>query len=109
MRMLIVVSAVLLMVIILLNLTACGFNGDQKLSQAGSSDTNIKIIFEFINQVEDLCRMQTLRADYETIELYNQAVATCTFAHLSTINLGSVCSTPGLTPEQQSTCQGLNQ
>lgn len=96
------------LVFIFLTISACGFNGDQKVSQAGESNTNINIVFEFINQVQRLCEMETLYTDYETKALRDKAVAECTFSRLSTINLGSICNTPGLTPEQVLTCKGLN-
>ncbi len=96
------------LLIVSLLLSSCGFSGDQKLTQQGESNTNVNIVFEFINQVQRLCAMETLRSDYETSALYDKAVAECTFSRLSTINLGSICNTPGLTPEQLATCQGLN-
>lgn len=91
----------------MLLLIGCGFNGNQQVSQAGTSNTNINIVFLFIYQVEDLCKMQTLVEDYPDAEHYNKAVADCTFSRLSTINIPNLCSTPGLTPEQLATCQGL--
>lgn len=97
---------ILILTLLIVN---CGFNGDQRLTQGGTSDTNINIVFEFINQVENLCKMDTLQSDYPTQVLYNKAVADCTFSKLSTINLGGLCNTPGLTSDQVTTCKGLGQ
>jgi hypothetical protein len=96
------------LIVISLLISACGINGEQKFTQQGDSNTNIKVVFEFINQVQRLCEMETLDSDYESKALHDKAVAQCTFSRLSTINLGGICNTPGLTPEQLATCQGLN-
>ena len=92
----------------MLLLTGCGFSGNQQVSLGGTTNANINVVFDFIYQVEDLCKMQTLPENYATTELYNKAVADCTFSRLSTINLPSLCNNPGLTPQQLATCNGLS-
>ncbi len=88
--------------VLVITIQACGFNGEQRFdaTQSGTSTTDISVTFAFIDQVEKLCVMDTLVADYATADLYNKAVAECTFAKLSTINVAQVCNTPGLTPAQ---------
>ncbi len=88
-------------------LVNCGMNGDQRVTVQGTTNSNVSLVFQFIYQVEDLCKMDTLVSDYPDAASYNKAVAECTFTKLSTINVPNLCNTPGLTPEQLATCHGL--
>lgn len=94
------------LVMYLLLISACGFNGDQKVS-VRDSNHNINVIFTFIQQIKDLCTAQTNPADYPTAFLYNKAIADCTFKNLSLLNMQQIvegCALPDLTPEQQQLC-----
>lgn len=68
--------------VLLVLVSGCGFNGDQKLS-TNDSNQNINVNFTFINQLIALCKQKTLPELYSTQELYDQAVATCVFNTLS--------------------------
>ncbi len=100
----------ILLIMLYIQIVSCGFNGEQKLTltQQGTSTTVTTITFGFIDQIKDLCVMDTMRSLYATDELYNKAVADCVFAKTQSINTQALCSQPGLTPEQQATCKGLN-
>lgn len=77
-------------------ISACGFNGDQKLSTNdskqdinlhGEAYTYVVVRLEFIQQINDLCKDRFLKTDYVTETLYNQAVAECTLANLGLFNI----------------------
>jgi hypothetical protein len=81
---------------ILLLLTSCGFNGNQKLTtndseqrivQEGESYTYIVLRLEFLEDIRKLCEDANLRSDFESDELYNQAVAQCTLDNLNLFNI----------------------
>lgn len=109
--------------LLILLLTGCGLNGEQKIT-TNTQDQNVKfggeaytyVIFrlEFIEQVRQLCADKHLLSDYDSQELYKQAVANCTFDNLALINIdtgaitsftdqycGPNANLSGLTPEQQ--------
>ncbi len=82
MRMLIVISMMLLAILLL---TRCGWNGDQKLSTNDSTQI-ISVQFQFVQQLIDLCAADTLRSDYASDELYNKGKADCFFKSLSVLS-----------------------
>ncbi len=85
----------------------CGINGNQQVSIQGTTNSNINVVFEFITQVEQLCQADLLQSSYPTLELYNQAVAECTFSNLSLLQTQALtqnCGLPNLTPDQQQLC-----
>ena len=84
-------------------------SGNEQVQVSGTTNSNINIVFQFITQIEQLCQMQNPADTFQTTDQYNEAVAACTFSQLSVINVTQVCNTPGLTPAQISTCQGLSQ
>lgn len=83
-------------ILLSLFLIGCGLNGTQKFDvsdstqnvvQSGSSFTYVTIRLEFIQQVNDLCKASLLESDYASEELYNKAVAECTFKNLAILNI----------------------
>ncbi len=87
-------------------ISACGFNGDQKVS-VNDSNHNININMTFINQLVGLCQDKNLQSDFATYELWKQAVANCVFDNMSILNVANspLCK-PGAdlshyTPDQQ--------
>lgn len=81
----------------------------------GDAYSYVVVRLEFIDQINKLCRDLTLSTDYPTTELYNQAVAQCTFDKLATINIDPTqvqtfqqqycapgADLSGFTPQQQS-------
>lgn len=71
----------------LLILSGCGFNGNQRVTQGGESYTYVVLRLEFIQQVRELCEQRTLRSDFESDELYEQEVASCTIDNLALLNI----------------------
>jgi hypothetical protein len=81
---------------LVLFISACGFNGDQKISTNdskqdinlhGEAFTYVIVRLEFIQQINDLCKNRFLKSDYLTEVLYNQAVADCTLTSLALFNI----------------------
>ncbi len=98
-------------------ITACGFNGDQKLT-TNDSNQNINVNLTFIQQLIDLCKAKTLPEDYASTELYNQAVANCVFTSFSVVSGSNpLCKSDAdlssFTPDQiqqiLATCKALGQ
>lgn len=99
-----------LFVPLVLFVTACGMSGEQKFTVRDSYHT-IGIEFKFLQQIKDLCTAQTIRTDYSSVELYNKAIADCTFRNLTLVSVTQLqtfltngCSPDAnlshLTPEQ---------
>lgn len=94
--------------ILLFTLLGCGYNGDQKVTQDGESFTHIVIEAKYILDIKDICTDANLRSDYESDELYDQAIAQCTLDNLNIFNidLGTIedieekCQDESLTGEQ---------
>lgn len=74
----------ILTILSLFLLVSCGFNGDQKLT-TNDSNQNINVNLTFIQQLITLCQQKLLPQDYQTTQLYNQAVANCVFTSVSSI------------------------
>ena len=95
-------------------LVACGESTvkvkDSSHTIGGEAYQYVIVRFEFIQKVKKLCEDLYIQSDYETVPLYRQAVAQCTFDNLSILDLGAIdefktgfCDqeTDGLTPEEQ--------
>lgn len=98
------------LLISLVFITGCGLNGNQTFSAAGTTNANVNIVFQFINQIEDLCKMQNPQDTFSSLDLYNQTIATCTFNSLSLVQsqaLQSNCSLPNLTASETQVCNTL--
>lgn len=121
-----------LILLLLLFTASCGFNGKQKVETndskqeviiSGESYNYVVVRLEFIKEMKELCAESLLSSNYESEELYDKAVADCTFEHLSVLNTSALTSfttdycnlgdnTSQLTPEQlaniEAACQVLN-
>ncbi len=75
------------LIVLSLLISGCGFNGNQLVTTQGTTYQDMSIIFGFIDQVKQLCRESLLQQNYTDQELYNQAVAQCTFDRLTAMNL----------------------
>ncbi len=103
-----------LIIALLLAIGACGESTvkvkDSSHTIGGEAYQYVIVRFEFIQKIKRLCKELYLESDFNTVPLYNQAVAQCTFDNLSILDLGAIgefkngfCDQPteGLTPEEQ--------
>lgn len=81
---------------LLLFVSGCGFNGEQKLTandseqtivQTGESYTYIIIKLEFLEDIKQLCTDSNIRSEFESEDLYKKAIADCTLDNLSIFNI----------------------
>jgi hypothetical protein len=89
---------------LLMALSGCqaGISGKQEIIQSGKSTTEVVLRFEFLQQLQTLCTMQTLMGDYLDQAHYQQAIAQCVFAHLN----GAGITAPAVQNFQTQYCQG---
>lgn len=85
-----------LLMIAILSLFGCGFNGNQKLEtndskqqieQTGTSYTYIVVRLEFIEQIRLLCLDANPIEDFTTESQRNKAVAQCTIDNMAILNI----------------------
>jgi hypothetical protein len=80
----------------------------------GDTYSYVIVRLEFIEEMRQLCEDSLLPNDYETEELYDQAVAQCTLDYLSILDIGAieefneeVCNNPQ-TQDEISVCEAIN-
>ena len=89
----------------LLLLTACGFNGNQRVTTEGETKHRVVVELQFLEQIRQLCEA-SVGPDFK-------AVADCTLENLDVLNLsvdGTVqvaCPEGEIPPELQIICQEL--
>jgi len=76
-----------------------------------SGESRVTIEMGFIAEINALCKQLNLESNFPSEELYNQAVAQCTFDKMSLVNINptdfaSACTNP-TTPEQAQLCAQL--
>jgi hypothetical protein len=72
----------LVLLIATLNIN-CGY----EIEQTGESQVKIDITFQFLEQLQAICQDSLIVSDFETIELYRQAVADCILNTLELLDL----------------------
>jgi hypothetical protein len=100
--------------VLLLFLLSCGKteleipNTQQAVVVSGSSYNYVIVRLEFLRDIQALCNDLILESDYETNDLYRQAVAQCTFDKLSLLDVNkfvefeeSYCTSPQTAQEQE--------
>ena len=80
----------------------------------GDTYSYVIVRLEFIEQMRQICEDSLLPSEYETEELYDQAVAQCTLDSLSILNIDAinefneqVCEDPQ-TQDEIAACEALN-
>lgn len=111
------VIAVLLL--LMLALDGCGFNGEQKLTTSDSTQhivnsgtSTFAIQFSFISEMRQLCEDSLAETAYASEVARTAAIADCTFEKLAILNFNprqSLCTgdRSGLTPEQLAQIEAL--
>lgn len=82
----------LLLLSILIGILGCNSkietnDSRQDVVQSGESYSYIVVRLEFISEIKQLCQDLLLETEFESEELYNQAVAQCTFEKLTILNI----------------------
>lgn len=121
-------------ILLLLLLTSCGFNGNQKLEvtdstqrivQDGTSFTYIIVRLEYIQQIQEICTNANPISDFTSESEQKKAIAKCTIENMKllNINVGQVdnfknkycvpgADLTGFTPQQvldiQAACAALD-
>lgn len=92
MRKLLLLTLFIYIVLFLLTLVSCNSkiqtnDSRQDVVQSGESYAYVIVRLEFISDLKQLCQDSLLASNYESVELYNQAVAECTFEKLTILNV----------------------
>jgi hypothetical protein len=64
-------------------LSSCGY----QIEQTGEGLIKVEIVATFLQDLKDICSNAYIVSDYETIELYNQAVSQCVLDCIDTFDL----------------------
>jgi len=75
------------LLIMLLLLAGCGFNGEQKLTQSGSSYTYVVVRLEYLEQIKELCLEANPLSNFTTAELQKESIANCTLENMKIFNI----------------------
>lgn len=82
--------------ILMLVLLSCGQSdvnikdSEHKFITSGETINKLILDLPFINQVNELCKALYLIDEFQSIELYNQQVAQCTFDNISILNINGL-------------------
>jgi len=91
MRKTLMMVLIIYLVAILLSILGCGKvetnDSRQDVVQSGESFTYIVVRLEFIEQMKQLCKESLLEENYTSVQLYNQAIAQCTFEKLTVLSV----------------------
>jgi hypothetical protein len=77
-------------------LSACGFNGtqkvetndsEQKIIQEGSSFTYVIVRLEYLEDIKNLCIDANPSVDFATEEAQKKAIAECTLEHMNVLSI----------------------
>ena len=74
----------LILLLLAINLN-CG--GKYRVEQSGESQVKVDITFQFLEQLQSICQDSLIVSDFETYELYRQAVADCVLNTLELLDL----------------------
>ena len=71
---------------ILLIILLCSCGGKYEVEQSGEGTVKLDVAFEFINQLDELCRDTIFIENYSSDRLYNKAVAECVIELLNVLD-----------------------